>query len=90
MRTVRIRFEVIAEIESSELFGDENANWRYCNEHEDFQHREACEFLLHVPETDEEIDYRLNEMARLGCTDDFISAYREAAAAGAQRVLFYA
>jgi hypothetical protein len=86
-------FTVMAEIDASDLFADQNINWEYCNDHSSFIHRDedACEYILHVG-SDEDGDVvkdTVGEMTEYGCTPAFIEAYRELARAGAVRVLFY-
>lgn len=78
----------LVEIESSELFGEENVNWRYCLDNAAFSHREACEFIVHLGDTDFQ-QMVIDEMTEYGCTADFVQAYKDAAATGALRVLFY-
>jgi hypothetical protein len=72
-------------------------NWRYCVEHANFSHREACEFILHVGE-DPRRDYdglpeyasrTVRGMLEYGCSKSFIDAYVAVAKAGAIRVLFW-
>jgi hypothetical protein len=80
---------VIAEVESSGLFEDDNVNWQYCRAHATFSHREACEFIIHCGEPSYWKE-RIKQMKEYGCTKDFIEEYEKAAEAGAVRVLFYA
>lgn len=81
---------VLIEIEASAFFEDEGVNWKWCKDNANFAHREACEFIVHVGDSQD--DYAKNIIANMqksGCTADFIQAYKDAAAAGAMRVLFY-
>jgi hypothetical protein len=90
---------LLAEVEASDLFADENIYWRFCVEHANFQHRDAdaCEFILHIggscPAGCEESHCHYaatkRKMFEYGCTQEFIFAYMEAKNLGAARVLFY-
>lgn len=83
----------LAEIDASNFFEDESINWQWCTQFATFEHREACEFVVHIGNADDDLDYakhKVEQMREFGCTADFIAAYREAVAGGAVRVLFYA
>lgn len=82
-------FSTLAEVNAEWLFGNENINWKFCNEHATFAHKEACEFIIHCGDKDftEGMDKRMKDF---GCTPAFRDAYLLAAASGAVRVLFWA
>jgi hypothetical protein len=90
-----IVFTKLAEIEWP--FEEDDDDWRYCLEHANFSHREACEFILHVGEDPqryfsgltEYASTTIREMTEFGCSKPFIDAYVAAAKAGAIRVLFW-
>ena len=93
MTTSRITMSKLAEIDASDFFEDESVNWLWCTKFATFEHREACEFVVHIGNADDDLDYaksKVEQMRSFGCTADFITAYQEAAAAGAVRVMFYA
>jgi hypothetical protein len=81
---------VLMEIEATDLFRDENVNWRYCKAHATFSHKEACEFVLHIGDEDEYMQSKIDEMLEFGCTIEFVRCYEKAAKMGATRVLFWA
>lgn len=86
-----IFFDVMASVDATEWFSDEGRDFAYCMSYAPFQHREACEFILHIHRDDEDLHRaKVKHMHDFGCTDTFIQAYVDAKAAGAQRVLFYA
>ena len=88
----RITMSQLAEVDASDYFADESINWQWCCQFATFQHKDACEFVVHIGEASDDLDYaknKVDEMRAFGCTADFIAAYQEAAAAGAVRVLFY-
>ena len=82
---LNITFSVLAEIEASDFFDDENMNRKYCKEHSvsdgtsEFILHSYSGIMVHVSE----------EMRAYGCTNSFIEAYLQAAAMGVERVLFY-
>lgn len=82
-------FTEMAEIDATDLFEDESINWQYCMCHATFAHKEECEFIIHAGD-EEFVEYIVKEMEDFGCTKDFITAYKKAAAEGAIRVLFWA
>jgi hypothetical protein len=87
-------FSVLAEVNATDLFKDDNINWKYCVEHATFAHKDndACEFILHIgggPGSEHHADTIIAEMKEYGCTPAFIDAYTEVRDAGAIRVLFY-
>jgi hypothetical protein len=91
---VSTTFSVLAAVEASALFADENINWKYCKERATFVHRDgdACEFILYIggePGSENHAGDLIAQMREYGCTPDFIAAYTEARDAGALRVLFY-
>lgn len=86
---------LLAEVEWD--FDGEDANWRWLNEHANFSHREACEFIVHIGRdpNDDPADppywqVRAKEMEEGGCSKELIATYLEAQKAGAVRILFYA
>lgn len=99
-----VKLSILAEIEASHLFADENVNWRFCTETKTgndgmpyycnvtFVHEHACEFIFHIGEPDEDRIFKdtIKRMRAYGCTEDFITAYVAAKEAGAVRVCFYA
>jgi hypothetical protein len=89
-----MRFHVIAEVEASDLFEDDNINWQYCMEYATFAHKDACEFLLHCPIGEYAararfIESTVSHMRKHGCTEEFIKTYNEACATGAYKLLLY-
>lgn len=86
-----MRCFIVAEVDATELFGDENINWQYCCDYVPFQVKDACEFLLstHLDEI-EYFEQTKNAMRLYGCTSAFITAYHDARQLGAAKVLFYA
>ena len=90
-----LTFTVLAAVDASSLFDNENINWKYCIARATFIHRDddACEFILHIggePGSENHADDTIVEMKAYGCTPAFIEAYAEARDAGAVRVLFHA
>lgn len=87
-------FTVTAEIDATELFENENVNWKFCIQEATFSHREACEFVLHYGEREDDDppygERYAERMREAGCTDEFVQAFLDAGRAGAVRVLFYA
>ena len=82
----------LAEIDASGFFENESVNWRRCTRFATFEHRDACEFVVHIGDADDDLDYaksKVEQMRRFGCTANFIAAYQAAAAAGAVRVIFF-
>ena len=79
-------FKVLAEIEASEFFQDESVNWEFCKGYASFSHKDACEFILPCDCFSIE---RSRKMKKYGCTIPFIDAYLQAAAMGADWVIFY-
>lgn len=88
MSKVLPHFTTMAEVDATDLFKDESINWHYCNEMATFSHREACEFIIHSGDNDF-VERKIKEMKSFDCTEEFINAYRVAAASGAIRILFY-
>lgn len=92
----KFEFSTLAEIEW-EFKGDvDDPNWSWLDQHANFSHREACEFIVHVGDDDldgeglsEYARFTVNEMREGGCTEKFVAAYVEAAKRGAMRVLFW-
>lgn len=59
----------------NEFWGDENSpdsTWSLCNIHATFSHKDACEFIFHLPS-----GYREHYKA-LGFNDDFIDILTDA------------
>lgn len=89
-------YSALVEIEWPFEGDTDDPNWSYLNEHANFCHKEACEFILHVGDdtvVDGLNDYArniINHMRENGCTENFIAAYELAARSGAIRVLFWA
>ena len=81
-------FTTMAEVNADSYFEDESVNWKYCMCHATFSHKEACEFIIHSGDNDF-VEHKVEEMKEFGCTEDFINAYKMAAASGAIRVLFW-
>jgi hypothetical protein len=91
---MKMAFSVLAEVYAKDLIGEENINWRYCNERATFVHRDAdaCEFILHIGSGTGRGAHAagvIREMTEYGCTPAFIKAYTDARDEGAMRVLFY-
>jgi hypothetical protein len=87
----------LAEVDASDLFKDEGADWRWCCDNATFTHKEACEFILHIGNPtdilqgdDTIFEETCKSMKDSGCTQDLIDCYVSAKEAGATRVLFYA
>jgi hypothetical protein len=88
-----IQYSVTAEIDATVLFENHGVDWEYCKKHGTFQHKEACEFVLHIGTERGKGSYvetKITEMKEFGCTHLFMGAYLRAAEQGAVRVLFYA
>jgi len=91
-----LHYTVTAEVDVTEFFeqirGEDSPELRYCQESATFQHREACEFLVHIGTDDapEYPEYVIAEMKKAGCRPGFIALYEEAVDAGAVRIIFYA
>jgi hypothetical protein len=96
-----MELSTLAEIEATEMFEDESADWRYCVKEATFAHTspDACEFIFHIGDPldrrleapgDSYADHRVEEMRAFGCSEEFVGAYLEALAEGAVRVLFWA
>ena len=85
-------FSTMAEIEASEFFTndqqDETPDWHWCNKNATFSHNDACEFIIHCGDK-EFAESKAERMLKGGCSKEFVSAYKLAAASGAVRVLFY-
>jgi len=79
----------LVSINASELFDGDNINWRYCNEHAPFPHRDACEFIMYCAD-EEDVNRRIEEMRAFGCTEAFITTYAAAHRMHATYVQFYA
>ena len=88
------RVAILVQIDATDLFENENANWQWCVDNATFAHHDACEFIVHIghePDADDSPFRRtVARMADFGCTDEFLLACREAAGLGASWVLFYA
>lgn len=95
MHNAPTKFSVLAEIEWP--FEDGTPDHNYCLERATFIHGNACEFVIHAGADrpvgpsgiTEYAQHRIEEMARFGCSEAFIAAYRDAAKAGAIRILFF-
>ncbi len=80
----------LVEHDATSLFRDEGPDWRYCLDRAAFVHREACEFLLHVPTSGLDLTYREDELRLFGCTEGLIELLRGAHAVRASWLLLYA
>jgi hypothetical protein len=89
-RAYQLRPVPLVEHDATELFRDESPDWRFCLEHGAFSHREACEFLLHVPKSGVDLAYREDELRAFGCSDGLVALLRGAHAVGAVWLLLYA
>jgi hypothetical protein len=70
---------LVLDIDASDLFENDSLDWQYCIEHAAFSHREACEFLLHVPSDEEALEELLREMiAYDDCSEDLVDLVRAA------------
>jgi hypothetical protein len=88
----------LVEVDATDLFemlvDGGQRNWDFCDQHAQFSHREACEFIVHVGSdfTGECSIYArtIAQMRESRCTEEFIATYVAAKEAGAIRVLYYA
>lgn len=70
--------------------GDDDPDFVYLCTSATFEHREACEFILHVGDAgDTYAEDRLREMRAAGCSDELLAEYRRARELGCRRVLFW-
>lgn len=89
---MNIVYNILASIDATELFGDDNVNWKYCTEHAmrpALDDEDACEFIV-LASDDQYVVMCAREMEEFGCTPDFINAYKDARHGGATYVLFHA
>jgi len=84
-----MNFIIAAEVDATEMFGDESVDWQYCMAHATFSHTNACEFMFHCAEQ-AYAESKQRDMKAAGCSAEFMAAYREAAESGATWVIFYA
>lgn len=78
----------IIEIDASEFFNNESANWKWCVKYASFSNRELLEFIV-CCDSLTETNRMVESMKILGCTYDFIDAFVSANEKGARMVLFY-
>lgn len=86
---------MLAEYDATDLFQDNSdgtpsADWKWCLDHAQFQHQEACEFMIYVGGETEDFLYSLKEMSEQGLSQKFISHLKHARDVGAKWAMFYA
>jgi hypothetical protein len=69
--------------------GDDSSDWVYLNDEATFSHKNACEFILWVPDDRDAFEERLCGMREAGCSPDLIEAFTEARRRGAEKLLIY-
>lgn len=88
-----------AEVDATDLFtpqtpAQENIggspDWVYCRDTAIFEHREACEFILWVPDDLPVLQDKLIDMLNARCSADFITTYFHLADLGVRKICFYA
>ena len=82
-------FTITKQVDASELFGDDNINWHYCEQNATMAHANACEFILHLGDDKDFQEHIIEEMQAFGCTQDFIDEYRKAMQQRVSDILFY-
>jgi len=70
---------LVLDIDVSDLFEDESADYQFCLERAAFSHSEACEFLVHVPSDEDALEELLREMiAYDNCSENLVDLVRAA------------
>lgn len=82
----------IAELDATEFLSDGCAaltNWRWCDDHATFAHREAAEFLIWVGQEADTWPLFVRQLQDYGCSDAFVAALSAAHDAGVRYALLY-
>jgi hypothetical protein len=66
----------IRELDASDIFAGESAEWKFCREHAAMRHVEACEFMLLCD------DALVTKAVERGCRRELVDVLRDAAARG--------
>jgi len=80
---------IMAEYISAELFENEPNDLEWCKQHAEFNHQEACEFMVFVGGNTKDFLNNLGEKSNQGLSQTFISHLKHARDIGAKWAMFY-
>ncbi len=71
-------------------FEDDEPDWNWCIDAATFSHREACEFLIWIPDDRAVVADKIVEMKQAGCSSLLINLFKQAFHAKVEFLLLWA
>jgi hypothetical protein len=90
MPTPALRRRHVVEHEASSLFEEDSPDLAWCESNATFSHREACEYLIFLPDNRRDRRTQLRTMTDEGVSADFLAVVRAAHTRNADFLLLFA